>query len=118
MNNKFIVFVLIILTIYFIVGMVFTMMMKLGIGIICFMSLLYLYYSKKSYIGKKAAELNPVDLYQKKKKESTYKKIKEVWAKVLKKYHPEMLCPHCKQEITIFTIDINGNCKSCGNKLI
>jgi ribosomal protein S27E len=118
MRGNFLIFLLILITIYLIVGMVFTMMMRLGFGIAIFLFILYVIYDKKDRIGEKVERFNPLTLYRRNKKERTYKKLKKVWSAIQERYGSDMRCPSCGGEITVFTIDIDGRCSLCGKRLV
>ncbi len=118
MNNNTVLFILGLLTVFFIVGFIFKVMIVLGPGIIVFLTILYFFQQKREVLKGKFSFENLKDVYRKKQKDKTYKKLKIVWAEVLKKYHPHMKCPQCENEITIFNINIEGRCLNCNKRLV
>lgn len=100
------------------VAMILAYMAHVGLGILLFMGLLWVWYRHHQRLLPRLKSLDPISWWRGQRKERTYRQLKQVWAAILAKYHPDMTCPGCKNEISIFTINLKGRCTLCQHRLL
>lgn len=118
MNGNLLFFLFTLFVVYAGVVMILAYLARVGWGILLFLTLLWFWYRQHHRLLPQLKRLHPLAWWRGRRKERTYRQLKQVWARILERHHPEMICPGCKNEISIFTINLKGRCTICQQRLL